>query len=208
MSVELPLESPPVTGWRRVCRDGENWGVTLALLTMIFLPVLETLLRKTIHRGISGAPLLVQQLTFIVGMLGGAVAARDGRLLALSALTAVLHGRVRTAVTIFSQSFAAVITAFLCVASVQFVRSEIPSGDIIAYGIKTWQVELLLPVGFGVIAARLWWHAARTWRGRTVALLLIAAFVAMALWLPVSPAKLKWPCQRTKKKRGVRQFPD
>jgi tripartite ATP-independent transporter DctM subunit len=181
-----------VTGWRRVCRDGENWGVTLALLTMIFLPVLESVLRKTIHRGISGAPLLVQQLTFIVGMLGGAVAARDGRLLALSALTAVLHGRVKTVATVFSQSFAAAVTAFLCVASVQFVRSEIPTGDIIAYGIKAWHMELLLPAGFGVIAARLWWHASRTLRGRTVALLLIAAFVAIALWLPVSPAKLKW----------------
>jgi len=133
--------------WRRIARYIENWGVTAALLTMMFLPVLEIVLRKTIHHGISGAPLLVQQLTFIVGMLGGAVAARDGRLLALSALTSVLHGRVKAVVTIFSQSFAAAVTAFLCVASVIFVRSEIPANQVIAYGIKTWQVELLLPVG-------------------------------------------------------------
>ena len=55
-------------------------------------------------------------------MLGGAIAAREGRLLALSALTTVLPGRrEKTVVTIFSQSFAAAVSAFLCVASVQFV---------------------------------------------------------------------------------------
>ncbi len=193
MSVELPLETAPVTGWRRVAREAENWGVTVALLAMMLLPVVESILRKALHTGISGAPLIVQQLTFIVGMLGGMVAARDGRLLALSALTSVLHGRVRDWVTVFSQSFAAAVTVFLCVASAQFVRSELPTTDIIAYGIKRWYIELLLPFGFAVIAARLWWHAAKTWRGRLVAFGLGALFVAAAVCSPLPPEKMKWP---------------
>ena len=114
-------------------------------------------------------------------------------MLALSALTAVLRGRVKTVALICSQSFAAAISAFLCVASVQFVQSEIPGDQIIAYGIKNWYVELLLPLGFGVIACRLWWHAAKTWRGRAVALLLILGFIAMACWSPVPVAAMKWP---------------
>ena len=193
VSVDLPLESAPLTGWRRVGRDAENWGVTLALLAMMFVPVVEIVLRRTVHRGISGATLIVQQFTLIVGMLGGAIAAREGRLLALSALAAVLRGRTKTVVTIFSHSFAAAVSAFLCAASAQFVRSEIPTDQVIAYGIKAWYVQLLLPIGFGVIALRLWWHAEKTWRGRVVALALVAVFVAVALWAPVSPAKMKWP---------------
>ncbi len=193
MSAELSLQTAEVTGWQRVARYIENWGVTVALLAMMFLPVLESVLRKAIHGGISGAPLIVQQLTFVVGMLGGAVAARDERLLALSALTSVLHGRVKSVVTAFSQSFAAAVTAFLCVASVQFVRSEIPAEQIIAYGIKTWHVEMLMPVGFAVIALRLWWHAAKTWRGRLVVFILILVFAALAIWSPVPPVKMKWP---------------
>ena len=126
-------------------------------------------------------------------VLGGAIAARDCRLLALSALTSVVHGRTKWAMIVFSQSFAAAITAFLCVASVIFVSDMRQTADIIAFGIRAWYVQLLLPVGFGVIAVRLWWHAAKTWRGRTVAFVLIAAFVAIALWVPVSPEKMKWP---------------
>jgi tripartite ATP-independent transporter DctM subunit len=193
MSSEFLTPQTEVTGWRRAFRDAENLGVTAALVAMMLLPVAEAVLRKTTRVGIAGATLIVQQLTLIVGMLGGAIAAREGRLLALSALTTVLHGRVKTVVTVFSQSFAAAVSAFLCVASVQFVRSEIPAAHVIAYGIKTWYVELLLPIGFGVITARLWLHAARTWCGRAVALALIAAFIAAAVWLPVPAARIKWP---------------
>ncbi len=162
-------------------------------MVMMLLPVVEAVLRKTTRIGIPGATVLVQQLTLIVGMLGGAIAARDGRLLALSALTAVLHGRLKTVVTVFTQSIAAAVSAFLCAASVQFVLSEIPAAQVIAYGIKTWYVQSLLPIGFGLIAVRLWWHAARTWRGRAAGLVLVAAFIAVAMWLPLPPAQLKWP---------------
>lgn len=193
MNAEFQTESVPLTGWRRVARDVENGGVTVALLAMMLLPVIEVVLRKSANVGVAGSTLIVQQLTLIIGMLGGAVAAREGRLLALSALTTLLQGRVKAAVTVFSQSFAAAVTAFLCVASVQFVQSEIPTGQIIAYGIKAWYVELLLPVGFAVIAARLWWHSAKTWRGRGMGLLWIAGFVALAIWSPWPPATMKWP---------------
>ena len=192
MSAEI--STPPVlTGWRRGLRDTENIGVTCALFVMMLLPVVEIVLRKTHHAGIAGAPLIVQQFTFIVGMLGGAIAARDGRLLALSALTSVVHGRVKTAMIVFSQSFAAAVTAFLCVASVIFVNDMRQTADVIAFGIKTWHVQLLLPIGFGVIAVRLWWHAAKTWRGRTAAFVLITAFVVIALGMPIPPEDMKWP---------------
>ena len=193
MDSELLTPQTEFTGWRSAYRAVENAGVTTALLAMMLLPVAEAILRATTRVGIPGATVIVQHLTLIVGMLGGAIAARDGRLLALSALTAVLHGRVKTVVTIFSQSFAAAVSAFLCVASLQFVRSEIPAAEVIAYGIKTWYVQSLLPIGFGVITVRLWLHATETWRGRLMALALIAAFIAAALWSPLPPAEIKWP---------------
>jgi len=193
VSVEFQVEAVPLTGWRGVARDAENAGVTIALLAMMVLPVIQIICRKTGQAGISGATALVQQFTLIVGMLGGAVAARDGRLLSLSALTAVLHGRAKTMAAVASQSFAAAVAAFLCLASVQFVQSEIPTGQAIAYGIKNWYVESLLPLGFGVITVRLWWHATKTGRGRLMTLALIAGCVGLALWAPVPPALMKWP---------------
>jgi len=181
------------TGWRRTLRGGENLAVTFALLAMMFLPLVEVVLRKTVHVGISGASSIVQHLTLVVGMLGGAIAARENRLLALSTITTILKGRWKTAATIFSGAFAAAISTFLCVAAAQFALSERTTGNVVAYGIPTWVVQLLLPLGFGLVAVRLLRHAAEGWRGRAVALVLFAVSLSIGFLHPMSPAQLKWP---------------
>ncbi len=182
---------------RRILRDGENLLVTLALGAMVLIPLIEVVLRKTLHTGISGAASFEQHLTLAVGMLGGAIAARENRLLSLSTLSTFLKGRWKTAATIYSGSFAAAVSFFLCVAGAQFVMSERGAGDVIAYGVRTWVVQLLLPVGFGLVMIRLLWHTAESWRGRLVALVLFGAFVALGIWSPLSPAQLKWPAIAT-----------
>ena len=51
----------------------ENLAVTLTLAAMVLLPLAESLLRSTLGIGISAAPILVQHLTLIIGMLGAAI---------------------------------------------------------------------------------------------------------------------------------------
>ena len=80
-------------GW---VRQAENILLIVPLSAMLLLPVLEILLRSLFHTGISGSSMIVQHLTLIVGMLGGAVAARDERLLALSPAQTLLKGRAKT----------------------------------------------------------------------------------------------------------------
>ena len=53
---------------------------------MVVLPLADVVLRATLHTGITGVALIVQHLGLVLGMLGGAIAAREGRLLALSTL--------------------------------------------------------------------------------------------------------------------------
>jgi len=57
---------------------------------MVLLPLAEALLRRSVHTGIAGSTLFVQHLVLYVGILGGAVAAREGRLLSLGAVTGYL----------------------------------------------------------------------------------------------------------------------
>ena len=69
---------------------GENTLLSLALAAMALLPLAEMGLRATLKVGIPGATSLTQHLTLVVGMIGAAVAAREGRLLAISGLQALL----------------------------------------------------------------------------------------------------------------------
>ena len=85
----------PFAGWRRVVRLGENLIVALSLAALMALPLIEMVLRR-FHSGLSGSTAFVQHFTLIVGMLGGAIAARDGRLLSFSSLASFLPERLRS----------------------------------------------------------------------------------------------------------------
>src|SRR5438445_308191 len=155
----------------------ENLFVAFALAALMLLPLIEIVGRKIFHRGLDDAAAIQQHLVLIIGLLGGMFAARDRRLLSLSTLTTFLKGRWQSFARVFSSSFAAGITVFLCLAALQLVQSERGGGKVLAYGVPLWVVQLIMPFGFGVIALRLLWHAADRWRGRVVAFVLAAALV-------------------------------
>jgi C4-dicarboxylate transporter DctM subunit len=189
-----PVQPAPAgDGWRRWLREVENLLVSLALAALVLLPLGEIVLRKVFQTGISGATAFQQHLTLLIGLLGGALAAREGRLLALSTLTTFLKGWWQVLARVFSGAFAAGISMFLCVAAAQLVQAEREAGKILAYGIPVWTIQCVMPVSFGVIALRLLWRAAEGWRGRLVALLLAGGVVWTGLQPPIAPDALVLP---------------
>ena len=190
--MSFPTQSEPAGRFRWLWQ-AENLLVALALAALMVLPLIEIVGRKFFHGGLSGGAALQQHLVLIIGLLGGMFAARDRRLLSLSTLTNFLTGRWQTFARVFSSAFAAGITVFLCLAALQLVQSEKGGGKILAYGIPIWVVQCIMPLGFGVIALRLLWHAADTWRGRLVALLVAGSMVWIGFYPPLSPARLVVP---------------
>jgi tripartite ATP-independent transporter DctM subunit len=171
----------------------ENFLVALSLAALMLLPLIEIVGRKLFPGLLAGFPAVLQHLVLIVGFLGGMFAARDRRLLSLSTLTNHLKGRWQTSARVFSSAFAASITVFLCLAAWKLVMIEKPEGKPLAYGIPLWTVQMIMPVGFGVIALRLLWHAADSWRGRLVALLMTGGMVWIGIQPPLEPARLVVP---------------
>jgi tripartite ATP-independent transporter DctM subunit len=170
----------------------ENIAVTVALLAMAVIPLTEIILRATLGIGISGAAAIEQHLTLIVGMLGAAIAARNKRLLSL-ATTSFLPEKWRTPAETFAAGFSAAIAAFLGVAGVQFLLTEKEAGSILVYGIPVWVVQLVLPVGFGLIAGRLLLHGTERWKTRVISAAITAAVILFALFAPIPPSVLLWP---------------
>jgi C4-dicarboxylate transporter, DctM subunit len=179
-------------GWRGALRGGENSLVVLALGGLMLLPLTEVLLRP-FRVGVPGSIVFVQHFTLFVGMLGAALAARDGRLLSLSTLSHFLRGRAKAGATLISHSVAAAITVYLCVASVQFLLAEKEGGAVLAHGIPVWAVQLVLPIGFGLVAFRLIWRASDRWSLRALALFAVGLLVAVGLQQVVDPASLTVP---------------
>jgi tripartite ATP-independent transporter DctM subunit len=150
---------------------------------MMLIPLAESFLRRAFQMGIPASTTIVQHMVLVVGMLGGAIAARDGRLLALSTFAETsLHGRWKIASQIFTCGVSAAVTAFLGLASYQFVASEREAGQILAFGIPMWVVESVLPLGFAVIAIRIVLRTSEQWSARAAATLsaLLLAGTVMA----------------------------
>ena len=175
-----------------ILRDGENLLITLVLAAMVLLPLLDIALRWT-PLVLPASSSVQSHLTLLVCMIGGAIAAREGRLLALSTVTTFLKGRAKEGARLFSGSFAAAITAVLTLASARFVLQTRAGGDILAYSIPLWIPQAILPLGFAVVMVRLVRHASDAWKGRALAVLLAGVILAAVVWLPVEPARMVVP---------------
>jgi C4-dicarboxylate transporter DctM subunit len=90
-----------------------------------------------------------------------------------------------------SRAFAATVVFFLCVASIQFIiATEKKGGNILAYGVPVWIIELVLHVGFGLVGLRLLYHSSGSWMGRIAATLLLSIFSYLALRPLTAPSSL------------------
>ena len=167
----------------------ENALLIAAVALLIAIPILERIFRP-FGFGITGSSDFVQHLTLIIAMIGGSVAARENRLLAISTFSQFSPPRWKPCIKIFSHSIAVAITVALGVAGVQMIASE-PSGTI-AYGVQKWALQLVIPFGFAAIASRIFWNVGNGWRSR-IATLGGAALLLFLGWilLRVSPESLE-----------------
>jgi C4-dicarboxylate transporter DctM subunit len=171
----------------------ENLLICCALAAMVLVPLAEIVLRATFKVGISGANPLVQHLTLIIGMLGGAIAARENRLLSLSTASVFLKDRLKLSVSLFSNAFAAMISFFLCVASIQFLQTEREAATTLAYGMPVWVVQLVMPAGFALVGLRLLYHAGESWWLRIGAGAVAAGLIMLGLWPPLPSSEMVLP---------------
>ena len=176
-----------------ILRRSENALLVSALALLMLLPMAEALCRL-FGVGISGAQPMIQHITLVIAMVGGAIAARESRLLSLSTLTAFLKERAKVWSNLFSGALAVMITFILAVASWQFVvEYERPMADILAYSIPKWWIQLVMPLGFGLITIRLWWRSGKNWWMRLASLLLSVALLWVFYKPFCDPAHLFWP---------------
>ncbi len=194
--LELPgrtlFRTTAFTAWTKMIRTGEDMTATAVLAVMVLLPVFEIILRRLFHIGVSGSIAFVQHFVLFTGMLGGAIAAREGRLLSL-ATTTYLSGHWRSAACLYGNALGASVSALLFLASVQFVLSRREAGETVAYGVPVWILQAVLPVGFALITMRLLLNASTQWAGRIGALMLSAVLVLLPALLPVEPSGLVVP---------------
>lgn len=177
---------------RQAAARAENILATLALGGIMLLPLAEIVVRHFFSAGIPGSAPFAQNLTLWVGLLGAAIAAREGKLLTLATGEFLPKGIAGWAHVVGGTAGAA-IAAMFAVGGAALVGTERAAGDIIAAGVPTWISVAVFPVAFGLIAARLVWRASPALAGKLIAAAGLVAGLVMALRPEWFEGRALWP---------------
>jgi C4-dicarboxylate transporter DctM subunit len=195
----------------RVLHGFENSVGVLAILMMAVLPIAEIVGRHTVGQGVPGSITWVQHLTLWVAFAGGIIAARDRRHLAL-ATTSFLSPSVRKHGDLVASAVGCSVAAILAWAAYHTVDLQRASTEVLSGGVAIWMVQAIMPIGFALIAVRMWWQSgllpphqefeseaetpyppAIAWKRRAIALAIVLAAFSLT-WVPeVSVAAWRWP---------------
>ena len=140
-----------------------KWGEdTLAIVifsAMTLLPVLETVTRLFNTNSIPASQVLVQHFTLWIGFVGAVLATRQNKLLALTR-EPLFNNAERPH---FGKWLAKVTTFLVLVAltwgSWELLKIEFEYPMDIAPNIPRWVAQLIMPIGFGLMAAQVYFKS-------------------------------------------------
>ncbi len=144
------------TGWGifRFLNHLESGLLTTLMMSMILMAFGQIVLRNMFEFSILWADPFLRHLVLWTGMLGAAMATRDGRHIKMDVLPQLLPPRGRAVLAVLTNLFSAAVCAVLVKASIRFVSDEMEFGGPVFLDIPAWIVQLILPAAFALIAVR------------------------------------------------------
>jgi TRAP-type C4-dicarboxylate transport system permease small subunit len=130
----------------------EEFILILLLSVMVGMAFLQVALRNLFSSGIPWGDILLRHILLWLGFLGAAIATSENRHINIDALRRFFTPRVRSAVEVVTDLFATVICYLLAGAAWRFVQAEMGDEQMMFGGIPSWYAEIIIPVGFGLIA--------------------------------------------------------
>ncbi len=167
----------------------ENALLAASLALMICVPLVEAALRRLFGGSIPQAAVIVQHLVLIVSLVGGAVAAREKRLLALSTLGEGMQGSTGGVCRAMVGGFSGTVAIGLAYAGWQFVQID---QGLAIFGLKVEHLLWLMPVCFALAALRMIWTAGRSAWERCAGFLLAVALCALVWQVPTTHPVVVW----------------
>ncbi len=128
--------------------------ITLLLLTLVALGGVQIFLRNVMHSGLLWADPLMRHIVLWLGATGAAMASARMRHISVDVLTRILPPSLRRARRVAVYSVTAVVAFVLAVAAMRLVAIEREFGEVAFLGVRTWVVQLVLPLAFALVTYR------------------------------------------------------
>lgn len=137
----------------KILEQIENTAMAVFALVLIFAAAAQVLLRF-FDVGLIWLDPVLRALVMWIAMLGALAATRHDKHINLDALTRSLSGWSLRAARLLTMLFSAAICLVMAKASYGLVQLDRESATPLVNDIPAWWVEVILPVGFGLMALR------------------------------------------------------
>ena len=124
------------------------------LATLIFLGCAQILLRNAFNSGWLWADPVMRHLVLWLGAMGAALASARMRHISVDALSRLLSPNLIPLRRLIVYGVTAITAYALLISTVRLVTDERAFGEVAFLGVRTWVLQLVLPVAFGIITYR------------------------------------------------------
>ena len=144
----------PLSWLRRIVLLVEDGLLAFTLGSMVLLAGTQILLRNVFDSGIAWGDPTLRVMVLWVALLGAMVATRNGNHIRIDILTHILSGKYHHIAHRLTDLFACIVCALLAWHGGRFVVFEWEDGSLLFGSVPAWICEIIIPVGFAVMALR------------------------------------------------------
>jgi TRAP-type C4-dicarboxylate transport system permease small subunit len=124
------------------------------LLLMIFMAVVQILMRNLFDSGILWADPLIRILVLWIGLMGAMIASRSNHHISIDVLSKYLPDQIKTVTNLIIFIFTSIICGLMAYFSLNFVIMEKQDGLTAFANIPAWACESIIPISFAIICLR------------------------------------------------------
>ena len=128
--------------------------MTFLLTGLILLASTQILLRNVFSTSLGWGDGVVRLMVLWLALLGAIAASRENKQIKIDLLTRSMSGLTKKAAQLVADVFTVAITSLVAWHSWRFVQDSRLYGDLLVADLPAWIFQLILPVGFALIAYR------------------------------------------------------
>lgn len=121
---------------------------------MIIMAVIQIVMRNFFSSGIIWADSYVRITVLWITMVGGMVASRKGKHIAIDGFMQTLHKSTQAIIKRITDAFTASVCFVVTYYSFEFVKLEYEDGGLAFENIPLWLCESIIPVAFLIMGLR------------------------------------------------------
>ena len=141
-------------GLERAGTYAEDALLLIILIGMIFLAGTQIFLRNFLETSLYWGDEMLRMMVLWLTIAGGLAASRMDKHISIAVLDRFLPARTQVVTRVIIDLFTAFICALFAWHSARFVMGSYEFGDLLMRNIPAWTLQIILPIGFALMALR------------------------------------------------------